>query len=170
MKIRKSAIGIVVLFIGMVGVCVSGWAEDDGPKQLIVKGLYVGMDINEAKDICKKYLDKTMTLEEFTPEITGIYQEGVGSGVLLADSKNKLKMIALGRPVVDNMFNAHGIPIEDFAQQFVAAYDIPSMTAFREKGDSGWRFTSPYGYKVEILTIGQLSIERIAKKDYLKFD
>jgi len=79
-------------------------------------------------------------------------------------------MIALGRPLVDNMFNVGGMPVKDFATQFVSAYRIPSMDAFREEGDAGWCFTSPHGYKVAIFKNGQLTIEKIAKRDSLTFD
>jgi hypothetical protein len=170
MKFKKIEKVSLMVFVAVLCLFILAHAEDEGPEQLKVKGIYMGMDIDEAKKICRKYMDQTMTFEELTPDKHVIFQQGSRMGVLGTDAENKLVMIALGRPILDNMFKAEGMPIKDFAVQFVSAYKITSMKAFKEQGDRGWRFTSPHGYKVEIYRNGQLSIEKVAKRDALIFD
>ena len=170
MKFERFVRVIPMVLVAIFCLFIFAQAEDEGPEQLRIKGIYVGMDMDETIKICRKFMDKTMTLEELTPDKHVIFRQGVTIGILVADPENKLTMIALGRPIVDNMFNAEGMPVKEFAIQFVTAYKIPSMKTFREQGDRGWRFTSPHGYKVEIYHNGQLSIEKVAKRDALKFD
>ena len=170
MKFKRLGKVFSVVFLAVLGLCLFAQAEEEGPKQLKVKGIYMGMDMEEAKKICGKYMDDSMAGEQATPDQYIIFQQGAFVGVLISDPQKKLTTIALTRPLVDNMFNVSGMPVKEFAAQFVSAYHIPSMEYFREEGDAGWRFTSPHGYRVDIFKNGQLTIEKIAKRDSLTFD
>ena len=160
----------VVVFLAIIctGVIVS--AGEEGPEQLKFKGIYLGMPIDEAREICRKHMDQYMSMEKISPDKDFIFQMGATIGIIVADEKGKLQALVLGRPMVDKMFNAAGMPVRDFALQFIKAYDIPSMEPFQEEGDRGWRFVSPKGYQVQLFLNGQLSLEKIAKRDSLKFD
>jgi hypothetical protein len=171
MKATKSLWHITTL--ALIAVCC--WTmhalADDGPKQLKVKGLYLGMDLNEARDTCQKLIDDSMFIDQMTSNSFAIYlQTGHLIGIIGCEADNKVGMIALERPVVDNMFDSVGMPVEEFGGQFISAYNIPFMKPFMDQDSSGWRFISPHGYKVELHSTGGLLIQKVAKRGSLKFD
>jgi hypothetical protein len=171
MKATKSLLHITTL--ALMAVCC--WAmpalADDGPKQLKVKGLYLGMDLEAARDICKKFIDDSMFIREKTADSFGIFsQTGHMLGIIGCEADKKVGMIALERPIVDKMFDSAGMPVEEFGGQFISAYNIPSMKPFMDQNSSGWRFISSHGYKVEIHDTGGLLIQKMAKRGSLKFD
>lgn len=159
-----------ILFLAIVFAGTTAMGKDEGPKELKFKGIYLGMPIDEAREICRKHMDQYMTMEKISPDKDFIFQMGATIGIIVADNHQKLEAIVLGRPMVDSMFNAAGMPVRDFALQFIKAYNIPSLDPFQEAGDRGWWFVSPHGYQVKIFLNGQLSLEKIAKRDSLKFD
>jgi len=171
MKTTKSLLHITI--VALIAVCC--WTmpalAGDGPKQLKIKGLYLGMDLKAARDICEKLIDDSMFINETTSNSFGIFlQAGHMIGIIGCDGDKKVGMIALERPIVDDMFDSAGMPVEEFGGQFISAYNIPSMRPFMDQNSSGWRFISPHGYKVEIHNTGGLLIQKIAKRGSLKFD
>jgi hypothetical protein len=53
-----------MVIVAILYLFIFAQAEDDGPEELRVKGIYMGMNMDEAKKIFRKLIDKTMTLEE----------------------------------------------------------------------------------------------------------
>ena len=169
MKIRKSSIMLSIVVFVIFCFCIS--YADEGPKVMKVKGIYLGMNLNDTKKILQKFMDKSMELGEIGGGVWAVISPTVGyAAVIRGDSENKLDYIAIMRPLVDAMFGVSGLPVKEFATEFVSAYKIPSMKPFNEGKESGWEFISAHGYKVRIFLNGQLDIEKIAKKADLKFD
>ena len=170
MRTKGFVMTAVILFLAIVFTGMAAMAKDEGPKELKFKEIYLGMPIEEAREICRKHMDQYMTMEKISPDKDFIFQTGATIGIIVADTHQRLEAIVLGRPMVDRMFNAEGMPVKQFGHQFIEAYGIPSMESFREQGDRGWQFVSPHGYQVKLFLNGQLSLEKIAKRDSLKFD
>ena len=167
-KTGKSVLWITVA-LGVVCVWAMLAPAYDRPKQLKFKGLCLGTELKTARKICDKFIDNSMFIKEVAPNSFGIFlQTGRIICVFACESDHKLSMIAMGRPILDKMFNSDRIPIEEFAKQFVSAYEIPSMGPFTEQNASGWRFISPYDYEVEIHDTGGLLIQKVAKRGSLK--
>jgi len=77
MKFKRSGRMFSVVFFAVLGLCLSAQAEEEGPKQLKVKGIYMGMDMEEAKKICGKYMDDSMAAEQVTPDQYLIFQTSI---------------------------------------------------------------------------------------------
>jgi hypothetical protein len=53
-----------MVIVAILCLFIFAEAEDDGPEELRVNGIYMGMNMDEAKKIFRKLIDETMTLEE----------------------------------------------------------------------------------------------------------
>ena len=53
-----------MVIVAILCMFIFAEAEDDGPEELRVNGIYMGMNMDEAKKIFRKLIDKTMTPEE----------------------------------------------------------------------------------------------------------
>jgi hypothetical protein len=144
----------------------------DSKNQIKIKGIYMGMDFNEAKKICQTFISEGMVMTDAKIQVDIVDFATGQVSRLIPDSDNKLVSVLFTRRLIDNMFNSSGIPIETFVKQFIAAYKIPQMEPFYSDGYAGWNFTSPYGYVVEIIDYkrGVLQIQKIAASNALKFD
>ena len=52
------------MIVAILCLFIFAEAEDDGPEELRLNGIYMGINMDEAKKIFRKFIDKTMTLEE----------------------------------------------------------------------------------------------------------
>lgn len=53
-----------MMIVAILCLFIFAETEDDGPEELRVKRIYMGMNRDEAEKIFRKLIDKTMTLEE----------------------------------------------------------------------------------------------------------
>lgn len=153
------------------------------PKVLKVKGLWLGMNIDEVPAILKKQLPKwsvsgVKDLSKgyyYIPGlISGLIEPGsrfiveVGGEIemgahVVADKDKKVSGFMFGY-AVDDLFNSADMDAKSFAQKFVSSYNIPKMKPSSDM--QSWEYTSPDGFKVSIntkfkfLTIAKVASER----------
>jgi hypothetical protein len=143
---------------------------DDG-NMLKVKGLYIGMSIDDANSVLNN-----LGYSFQVTEVEGGYQIGVcgpdaDSLCIFANQNKVVYRIVLQDKVLDKLFNTSDLPMKEFARRFMDNYNIPSMDlVLYDNGGAYWRYISPYGYKVEIYDDRQLIIEAMTKAIDTKFD
>jgi hypothetical protein len=154
----------------------TGLAEDKKPS-VVVKGVYIGMDVQEAAKQIKTKLPEGWGLSgphkaDEGPGGYAITDKGfyvwIGGalpvGVIIADAEGKVTTIKLTTMLVNEMFQAENMEASEFAKKFAEAYKIPSL----EPTDSwdGWYYTSPEGYKVTVSDEKDIFIEKtLSAKD-----
>ena len=141
-------------------------------KILKIKGLYLGMNIDNAYKTIPDQLKTDLALEEF---IRGVISDLFGVKLVIrADDYKRVTSIMLSGMVVDTLFNSAGLPAEDFAKKFVESYNIKLMEPFVEQNGetfiSGWRFISQEGYKLTLTDKKDIILEKIAEQSEMKFD
>ncbi len=153
-------------------------------KILKIKDLYLGMNIDDAFKVLKDKLGENSGIE-----ITEVGPKPDDGGFVIfasdalaeqmnylvyADDKKAVNTIVLPAAVVDRLFNSAGLPGEEFAKRFADGYKIRGMEQFSETKNedlvTGWRYISPDGYKIIILTDRSLSIQKVAKPSEIRFD
>ena len=183
-----------ILCLSMAILCCLAnpiYAED----VLKVKGLFLGMKISDARDILHQKLkevigkqfeiikqqDGTFALkleghkkeEDFADrirEIASEFDRGADNGIpaIEADENQNVKFIRIGPALSDKLFNTADLSANDFVQQFVKAYNLPSMKPFQQQfGDkvlSGWEYLSPLGYRLRIYESKSINIKIIPKQ------
>ena len=171
----KTKVSVVLCSIFLLlSIAVSTHAQ--APKVLKVKGIYLGMDFKKAQEVLKSNLPqeikKNVKFSELGPDsvmVMGANYAMLGS--MTAESgTNKLDFFGFDRKLVDVLFNAQGMPVQEFASNFISAYGIGKMVTFREEKTSGWRFVSKHGYLVDITTKGELMIKKTATAGQLNFN
>ena len=150
---------------------------------LVVKGVYIGMDVQEAARQIRTRLPEDWGLSgpHKAAEGPGAYSVAdkgfyvwIGGmlpmGAIIADDNGKVTTIRFSRLLVNQMFQAENMEASEFAQTFAKSYKIPSL----EPKDSydGWYYTSPEGYKVTISDGKDVFIEKTlsAKESQSTFD
>ena len=135
----------------------SGLSEEKKPS-IVVKGVYIGMDVQEAAKQIKTKLPEGWELSgpDKDDEGPGGYAitvylwigAALPGGVIIADAEGKVTTIKLTTMLVDDMFQAENMEASEFAKKFAESYKIPSL----EPKDSwdGWYYTSPEGYNVTV--------------------
>jgi hypothetical protein len=135
-------------------------SEAAKPKQIVVKGFYIGMPreevIKQATEVfggdrIEVYPRPGYPENEIDCSVPGSLVEGQ----LSIDSDNKLKEIFFPPAVVDAVFGAADLNPEEFTKQFVNAYEIPSMESRQTTSTAPawryeWRYVSPDGVSVNI--------------------
>ena len=175
-KKNVAAVMGIILFSSIIAC--HGWAElQDGSKILKVKGLYLGMNIDDAyKVLSDKLVQGIEILQEAPGSPRAIYYlyEGMPIPIVTSDIKNRVTTMLLPEDIVDKLFNTTGLPAEDFAKKFVESYHISKMEPFSEMMNNslvtGWRFISPEGFSLIITTQKTILLKEIAKSSETKFD
>ena len=80
----------VILFLAIVFTGMTAMAKDEGPKELKFKGIYLGMRIDETREICRRHMDQYMTMEKISPDKDFIFQMGATIGIIVADNQQRL--------------------------------------------------------------------------------
>lgn len=108
------------------------------PEDLKVKGLYIGMPIDDALVASKKAVEGTsishwadeMKIEKFDDGTSNIVFKnafGMPLFMVVADNTGKVGAFAFEWPAVNVMFNAEDMELREFAQMFINAYNIPEL-------------------------------------------
>lgn len=182
----KLLVGIV-LFVFVAGLCSEGTAAEDGPEVLEIKGLYLGMELDEGFVVLKKLISPRIAekLGEGKPlEITRIppYEEcGYGLGyfppgcaqvLLQADCSEKKRVFHIFFPkdFANEIFDAKKMTQEEYVRLIESRYGIEMKAKAGEdassaSSDKTWEFNSPYGYRIFIDSDRSILVERVDQKE-----
>ena len=144
---------------------------------ILVKGLWIGMNINTVPAILKEKLAGKKNCLGMDVVVKDV-QNGLipGSlcvfvlpdgGVITAGADRKVNSISLSAPLVGLMFNADNMEASAFVKEFMNAYKIPSMKP--SDNWQNWIYTSEDGVKVTISQDKSILIEKAASKSESKF-
>ena len=163
-------------------------ASPQGPETLKVKGLYLGMPLDQAVEIAgtmtdvADYVLQPFNLSEFKfRKFESRRHHYWCSGksvvppiVFAADTEKKVTFISIHGALVEELFEYQQESAEDFSRTFAVAHGLPTMTAFQQAGqsplpnlipDSGWRFSSSFGYKITVYSNKDIDIEKTGSPD-----
>ena len=122
-----------------------------------IKGLYLGMDMEEAAEIWKKYVPEEGRAhsiiekkeeEGYCLELT-IGQGYRSVGCVYADLNEEVTAFHFYTSGVDILFNSPGLKPSDFVEQFANAYNVPMQHSYDARGVY-WEYRSPDGVKIVI--------------------
>jgi len=185
-KSGKISIVAVVLILFMVvnsgeniGETGSGISDAHG---ITIKGLYVGMQIDDAHNTLSKIFDASICIVdpikklEGGPWITGI--SGIDDSDFQpyvrvnADSvTKKVKEIIIDEDAVNYLFNVTDMDASDFVDAIMENYDVPNMTPLIEDdGNIIWEYRDPRGSSLKIDNDKSLTIEKNNADTERKFD
>ena len=159
---------------------------DIGPEVLKIKGLYLGMNMDEAAELFKEYITPEFAkkLGEGEPlEVTpirpsekcnygfGYFPQGCPQIFLRSDCSEDKKVyyIYIHNDIADIMFDAEGLNQEEFVKAFERSHNITMKLKGQPYWGSGassksWEFESLHGYKVTINQGHTITIEQVPKK------
>jgi hypothetical protein len=177
------SIFLSITSISMANAQQSGEANN-AEKTIIIKGLYIGMDVDEAKKIMEQLVGKDWVVSsiDLTDKIVADYRfvggeerifggEGTRKityppmtgdrgfaiqdkksqsyhGYISTDISNKVIRISLGGKLVDYIFAAKEIGVEDFVEEFAKSYNLPAFNWI----PYGWIYISENkGYTLRIM-------------------
>ncbi|MEN9446256.1 MAG: hypothetical protein RL728_768 [Bacteroidota bacterium] len=154
---KKSIITLLTIAV-MTSVSFAG-IFDGSTSDLKVKGLYIGMPMEEALVASKSAVQGTsvsnwaeqMKIEKFGDGTSNIVIKnafGMPLFIVLADSSQKVITYAFEWPAVNAIFNSGDMSMKEFAQLFIDSYNIPNLEP-DEKGEN-LVHTLPSGVKVMI--------------------
>ena len=164
-NMKKASLTMTVLgltFIIAIGFnCFAG----EGPDVLKVKGLYIGMDLSEAKKAVSKLTDGKRQL---VMKFGHCYHcdDEKEDVIVFVDDDDKVVHINFHPAFVDQIFGAAGSSGKEFVQVFEKEYKIPSM---KETGPASgghyWQFKTDHGYKVRIYESHEIHINKLETKE-----
>ncbi|MBU1044549.1 MAG: hypothetical protein KJ915_09180 [Candidatus Omnitrophica bacterium] len=143
-------------------------------KILKIKGLYLGMNIDEAFKIIPDALKDSLALGAFRGIEEGyiiVDQPFYNKFIITSNDNKQVKKIILTSGAVDMLFNTDGLPAEDFIQKFKESYKIDNLEPlFEEDGSISWKFISTDGYKLILTSEKDILLEEIAASSEMQFD
>ncbi|NPU84801.1 MAG: hypothetical protein HPY65_09960 [Syntrophaceae bacterium] len=165
-------------------------------KQIILKGLSIGMDINEARKICVNLIGKNWTVSQVEDsnalmshdreffkknKMRMFGKQGflmknkdgnlTGYGFIIDDDGNgKVTEIFLSGELTDYIFLTNDVHADYFVEEFKKNFGLPNLPwIFR-----GWQYSSPLGYELTIMTDKSIDLKRnkpnIPRRPKIKFD
>jgi hypothetical protein len=182
----------------------SGEASALANGQIYIKGFYLGMSATEAINVIERMgytaelsptpenvqVDENEKIE--TPlrpkkiirperiEIEEMTQWGAFSRLTLTlDGSQNVSEIGMRGDIVDEMFNTHDMPAEEFVQNFIDAHSIPEMhstTKYRidyfgdTVSETSWAYIDRHnGWKITIDDDKRIVLERITRASETNF-
>jgi hypothetical protein len=142
---------------------------------IIVKGLFIGMNIQDVPGVLRTKLDgNKVSIHDAAKGDAGRYPNAltrsenyyvaVGGllpiGIVYAGPDGKVTDILFLERLVDIAFNAEKLDVSVFAQEFINAYNIPAMQLSDDR--RSWYFISPDGVKVSIHHDKTLHMQRVS--------
>jgi hypothetical protein len=127
---------------------------------LVFKGFYLGMPINDAAILMNNYMEFPDTnmwylYGSIESKNVPVIVNQKGDIRVKADESGNVTEFHFHRALVNKMFGVAGTPVKTFLQQFINAYDIPSLEYETQEitalgsviGSQGfWRYSSEQGY------------------------
>jgi hypothetical protein len=103
-----------------------GFCKESGPKVIKMKGMYIGMDINDARNILQNHFNDNFEIKNGEGIYLGKYSiTNHQNFVILSSPNGKVNYIAFLEDAVNSLFNAHGYSSEEFKDSFFTAYNLP---------------------------------------------
>lgn len=180
-KMRYFMLGIILI---IASGCGSELAQN-GSEVLKIKGLYLGMNIDDACKIMNSLLDgpyKVIKIDQDTKnkyaicDANGTFDTSYATGMCIAvfaDTNKNVIDITMMQKAVDKIFNVANIDTVDFIKEFVHAYKIPQMEpSYDETVERKiWKYQdSENGYKITIDEYKTINISATPKKSEMKLD
>jgi hypothetical protein len=154
-------------------------------KPIIVKGLYIGMRVQELPDVVSSTLGSPWRIDRTdNPKHITILNDVLDtkqfdlicahdpaaeeydtSIYLWLDADDRVEQILIGQKCCNQLFNSQDLSAEDFAQIFIDAYGIKEMKqALTEKNLLCWEYTSPDNIRFRIYPNKVVNISKIMDK------
>ena len=103
-----------------------GFCKESGSNVIKVKGMYIGMDIKDARDILQKHFNDHFEIKNGEGIYSGRYSiTDHQNFVILSSPNGKVDYIAFLEDAVNSLFNAHEYSSEEFKKSFFTAYNLP---------------------------------------------
>lgn len=174
------AIGCILWISGATTSCGDAKATDKGAAtkasggkangQLVVKGLYLGMDISEVPALLEKALEEYGTKCKLyepgegpydwmqTKYVTAGKGDGLDEIVATPDSDGKVNALEFSGFLVNALFKAGDMNQQEYAAAFAKAYGIPEWNITDDL--DGVYYKSPAGWMVTISPDGMSGPKR----------
>jgi hypothetical protein len=156
--------------------------ENTAPQQketLIIKGLYVGMDGQEAVKAILEVGKGNISLRPTSdPGAKGFdllfHSPGTAepdvkqyAGGIHVDAKEGyVREFYFLEPLSDYLFNTQELTAEEFAQKFINAYHVPSLQVVTFQGKQEWRHESSQGWSLAITQHKQVNVWLTAVRSF----
>lgn len=138
-----------------------GFCKESGPKVIKVKGMYIGMDINDARDILQNHFNDNFEIKDGEGIYRGRYSiTDHQNFVILSSPNGKVNYIAFLEDAVNSLFNAHGYSSEEFKESFFTTYNLPEP----KKEFYGWDLKCYHDLYIQISNGKSLIIQGCDKK------
>jgi hypothetical protein len=144
--------------------------------RLIVKGLSLGMDVDEALAAIIEQGEGRISSEVATPASEKGYdllykgpRDKRGSrygGIRIDPETRAVTAFFFEDRMTDFLFNASDLTPKEFAQKFMDAYDIPKMTPTMAWGQQAWRYESPRGWTLLITTKKTVDVSKTPDRKF----
>ena len=161
---KKISLTMTVLVLTFVIAIALNCFAGEGPKVLKVKGLYIGMDLSEAKEATSQLTDgkRQLVLHFGHRYHCDDKREDI---IVYVDDDDKVVHINFHSAFVNQIFEAAGYSGKEFVQAFEKDYKIPSMKETRTaSGSHYWHFWTDHGYKVRIYESHEIVINKVEMK------
>jgi hypothetical protein len=194
MKHRLSLIsGMAVLcsfylFVTVAVAQVQGNAKPN-EKPIVLKGLSLGMDINEARKICANLLSKNWNISQigareklmedyndsfrrekmpavgmrgFLIKNKGGYIDGYG--FISEDGLGKVTQITFSGELTNDIFSVQNTETDQFVSDFIDNFGLPELQWIKH----GWSYKSAKGYELMITNEKAMDIKKSDAGKHLK--
>ncbi len=163
---------IIAFFISLnITSFVSSECNGGSPQKVEdfkVKGLYLGMDIEDARNIFKEgnyYLVSDVKMKFWGDKGDLVFEVRVDDSSaksrVYAHKDKKVYKINLTPGMVDKLLNAEGVNIHDYLQAFMKHYGIREMAP--DPTGKGWEYRFPMGIYIAIYDDKETRIKKVEK-------
>lgn len=192
-------LGAVLLLFAFTwtGACMAQTKglEKGKEKPIRLKGLSIGMDIQEARKICENLLHKDWIVSPIDARnaLMRDYREtrrrdslnvlgqrgflirhkaGYPSGygfISDEDGNGKVAEMVFTGELADDIFQTRDVHADDFVEEFTRNFGLPSLPWILH----GWQYSSPYGYRLTIMNDKSIDIKKSnlnRSRPTIKFD
>ncbi len=124
--------------------------EEARKKTLVVKGLFIGMDYDDAIFLLKK--------------MYGIkHWDGYNTRywVVAKDNNNKVKNFKFFPSMTNRMFNVKDMSGLEFSDAFANGYNLPALQLGIKKTTLEWYYSDPRGFKVTITEHKEVIVQAV---------
>ena len=178
---------IVSIFVLAIFMCTSltANASDDGPEVISIRGLHLGMSLDDGAEIIKRYItpDMAKKLGEGEPlEVAkippfetcnygfGFFPYGCPKIFLRSDCspKKRVYQISIHNDVADKMYDSELLSEEEFVKVIEHCHNITMKPKVQphpvgRPPVKSWGFESRHGYKVTITEGHTIIVEELPK-------
>jgi len=198
MKNRLFMIFEIVIFVAYIFATVAMAETQRNERPITIKGLSIGMDVNEARIICEKLLGKNWLvspidnrnklMDDFKESRRNDWLPIVGErGFLIKnkdgysggygfisddDGNGRVEQMTFSGELTDYIYSSKEVHADDFVEQFTKHFGLRKLPWIWH----GWTYSSPYGYTLTIMIDKSFDIKKIdpgkpiKPKGKIKFD